>query len=352
MPTSARRHGQAPRATLLHPVWQPLTRGEPWQPQEGEGPFTARCLLKGAGWVGASRRLSMLDLRTYAALVGMLRVQLPTPPADDPDLDRQSTRTVKTTGYQLCDMVFGSADGRDYEHLRRSLARLLGARVWAQSVEFDRTIAARRVTTIADPLIGRLTLATDELTLIGGQSGDARRARARAWRSLRGTVSLSAEIGRWTAQQAVADRTTWLDLDLLRALGTGLPARLWATLEAWGRWPQRSLDGREECAIGLGQPALESLGVTGYERRSDARRALSRAGERICATDPGYELIRVERTLGWSLVVRRVSGARARAQARSGASWRSAGIAASKRQRPVRAAVRAAVRDSLSDGAT
>ena len=41
----------------------------------------------------------------------------------------------------------------------------------------------------------------------------------------------------------------------------GLPARMWVALEACARWPQRSLDGREETAIGLGQPALESLGV-------------------------------------------------------------------------------------------
>ncbi len=144
-----------------------------------------------------------------------------------------------------------------------------------------------------------------------------------------------------------------LDLDLLRRLGSGLPARLWATLEAWGRWPDRTLDGCEETAIGLGRPALESLGVAQYERAHDARRALDRAGSTLVAVDPGYELVRCERRGGgWSLVVRRVSGARARAQARSGAAWRSPGIAAERRRRPERAAVRAAARESLAGSAS
>lgn len=343
--------GQAPRASLLHPVWQPVSAGEPWQPDEGGDPqtFVARCLL-GAGWVGASRRLSVLDLRTYAALVGLLSVQLPAAPPEDLTLANADRRTVETTGYRLCEMVFKSADGRDYERLRKSLGRLMGARVWAQSVEPDAIVAARRVTTIADPLIGRVTIARDELRLPNGESQAARAQRRRGWATLTGSVSLGVEIGRWTAQQAVAGKATWLDLDLLRALGSGLPARLWAALEAWGRWPAHTMDGREEAAIGLGEPARQSLGVGEYRRPDQARAALNRAGARICAVDPAYELMRCEKRAGWCLVVRRLSGAKGRAQARSGAPWRSPGIAASKRQRPGRVAVRAQLRASLADG--
>lgn len=65
-----------------------------------------RCLL-GPGVVGANRRLSMLDLRVWAALCGVLREQLPSTPADDPELQRIDTRTVETTGYQLAEMVCG-----------------------------------------------------------------------------------------------------------------------------------------------------------------------------------------------------------------------------------------------------
>ncbi len=163
----------------------------------------------------------------------------------------------------------------------------------------------------------------------------APRAAARGRRAEPGNARAGRAVGR-------------LDLDLLRALGSGLAARVWATLEAWGRWPARSLDGQqEECAIGLGEPARQSLGVGGYKQASQARAALDRAGARIAAADPSYELIRCERRAGWCLVVRRLSGARARARARSDAPWRSKGIAATKHERPERAAVRAAAAESL-----
>ena len=62
-----------------------------------------------------------------------------------------------------------------------------------------------------------------------------------------------------------------------------------------GRWPQESFDGRQETAIGLGTPALESLGVAGYARRIDARRALGRAGAKIVSVDPAYEAVHCEK---------------------------------------------------------
>jgi len=62
--------------------------------------------------------------------------------------------------------------------------------------------------------------------------------------------------------------------------------------------------------------------------------------------DPAYELVGCQRRAGWTLVARRVSGAKARAEARKGAPWRSAGIPG-KREREQRAAARAAVRASV-----
>jgi hypothetical protein len=126
-----------------------------------------------------------------------------------------------------------------------------------------------------------------------------------------------------------------------------MSARLWVALEAWARWPAHTFDGREETAIGLGEPALQSLGVGSYDRLRDARRALGRAGERLVAVDPAYELVRCEKRVGSTLIARRISGAKARAEARRGASWRSTGIPG-KREREQRAAVRAAARASLS----
>ncbi len=321
---------------MLGPVWEPVVRGEP-----GAEAFVARCLL-GAGWVGASRRLSMLDLRVWAALCTLLRVQVPDAAADEPTLADADLRTVHTTAYTLADMVLAVDGGTTYAKLYRSLARLHATTVVVEQIEADPDVAATRVARGLLGLLGDVWSATTHLDL----------RQPAEWGALRGTSSLRVEIGRWSAQQVLAGRTTWLDLDLLRALGSGLPARLWATLEAWGRWPSRSFDGCEECAIGLGRPALESLGVGRYSRAKDARRALDRAGRTLVAIDPAYELVRCERRAGWCLVVRRVSGARARAEARSGAAWRSAGIAAARRQRPERAAVRSAIRDSLAGGAS
>ncbi len=332
MAQSLRWQGQAPRASLLHPVWEPLTSGDP-----SEEAFVARCLL-GAGWVGAKRRLSMLDLRVWAALCAQLRERLPTAPPDDLTLDRASTRTVQTTGYQLADMVYGEDGGKNYRLLWRSMIRLSGTTVVVHAIEQDPDLAARRVTTGYVALIGDIWEARTELNL----------RTPRQWGSLKGSASLKLEIGHWTAQQVVAGHCVWLDLDLLRALGTGLPARVWAALEAWSRWPQRSLDGREECAIGLGEPARQSLGIAHYERLRDARRALDRAGERLVDVDPAYELVRCEqRGGGWCLVVRRICGARARAEARKGGTHRHPGIAAGAQQRQSERAERLIVRETI-----
>ncbi|MGH2891566.1 MAG: hypothetical protein ACRDNJ_18275, partial [Solirubrobacteraceae bacterium] len=151
-------------------------------------------------------------------------------------------------------------------------------------------------------------------------------------------------------QQVVAGRCTWLDLDLLQALGTGLAARLWAALEAWARWPQRSLDGREETAIGLGRPALDSLGVGSYSKPRQARAALNRAGQALVGVDPAYEFVRCERRGGgWCLVVRRVSGARARGETRKQGTHRDLGIAAKRRQRAAEQSERQIVRAIISE---
>ncbi len=332
MASRRRWQGQAPRASLLHPVWEAVTSGEP-----SNEAFVARCLL-GAGWVGANRRLSMLDLRVWAALCATLHEQLPTVPSDDPTLANEDTRTVETTGYQLADRVFAQDGGNRYLRLRRSLVRLAETRASVQVIERDRELAVEQVREGYVSLVGDIWLATTRLNL----------QTPRQWGGLKGSASLKVEIGRWPAQQVLAGNCTWLDLDLLRALGTGLPARLWAALEAWARWPQRSLDGREECAIGLGNPALESLGAARYERLRDARRSLDRAGQRLVAVDPAYELVRCEqRGGGWCLVVRRICGARARAEARKSGTHRHPGIAAGVQQRQSERAERLIVRETI-----
>jgi hypothetical protein len=334
MPRARRWQGQAPRDSLLHPLWEPVTRGEP-----SEAEFIARCLL-GPGVVGANRRLSMLDLRVWAALCALLREQLPELPADDPTLANEDTRTVETTGYQLAERVFAEDGGSEYRKLRSALVRLAATRACVRVVERDPELAAQSVQEGYVSLIGDLWLATTRLNLRS----------PRQWGALKGSTSLRVEVGRWPAQQVLAGRCTWLDLDLLRALGTGLPARVWVALEAWARWPQRSLDGREECAIGLGQPALESLGVGRYGKPRQARAALNRAGQAMIAVDPAYELVSCERRGGgWCLVVRRLAGARTRAEARKHGRLRDPGIAAKKQRRQIEQAERLVVREIVRE---
>lgn len=330
MPRARRWQGQAPRDSLLHPLWEPLTRGQP-----SEAEFIARCLL-GPGVVGANRRLSMLDLRVWAALCALLREQLPELPPDDSTLANEDTRTVETTGYQLAESVFAEDGGSEYRKLRSALVRLAGTRACVRVVERDPDLAAQLVREGYVSLVGDLWLATTRLNL----------RTPREWGALKGSTSLKVEIGRWPAQQILAGSCTWLDLDLLRALGTGLPARVWVALEAWARWPQRSLDRREETAIGLGQPALQSLGVAHYHRLRDGRRALDRAGRQLVDVDPAYEFVCCERRGGgWCLVVRRICGARARADARKHGQHRDPGIAAKKQRRQAEQGERVAVRE-------
>jgi len=283
----------------------------------------------------------MLDLRVWAALCDVLREKLPSPPHDDLELQRADTRTVETTGYQLAEKVWSMESGKHYQLLRRSLIRLAGTRAVVHVIERNPELAIELLKEGFVALVGDIWSARTRLDL----------RTPRQWGALKGSTSLKVEIGHWTAQQVVTARCTWLDLDLLRALGSGLAARLWVALEAWGSWPQRTLDGHEECAIGLGEPARQSLGVGAYKRPRAARTALDRAGAQIIAADPGYELVRCEKRAGWCLVVRRLTGARARVAARQGAAWRAEGIAANEHRRQERRQVRELIRRQLSEHA-
>lgn len=176
--------------------------------------------------------------------------------------------------------------------------RLQAAVITVRAVDADPELAVERILEGSVSLIGDVWTATTRLDL----------TTHREWGALKASTSLKVEIGRWPARQVHAGRCTWLDLDLLRALGPGLASRTWAGIEGWARWPQQSFDGRQETASGLGTPALESLGVAKYARSIDARRALNRAGQRIVAVDPAYEMVRCERRAGWCLIVRRLTG--------------------------------------------
>lgn len=90
-----------------------------------------------------------------------------------------------------------------------------------------------------------------------------------------------------------------------------------------GRWHARTQHPPLPGSRGLVE-AVPSRGLAPYERLVDV--------------DPAYELVRCERRGGgWCLVVRRICGARARAEARKGGTHRHPGIAAGAQQRSKRA---------------
>lgn len=120
------------------------------------------------------------------------------------------------------------------------------------------------------------------------------------------------EIASWLQRQLLAGNVTYLSWRTLRQLD-GAAKRTWVYLEA-ERWKPVG-DGLLATSIGLGRPALDSLGVGGFQRHRDARRALERAGQRIVAADDRYASVTVEgRPGGHSLVAYRLDPERLKAR--------------------------------------
>ncbi len=98
----------------------------------------------------------------------------------------------------------------------------------------------------------------------------------------------------WVAQAVRAGHFTWLNLATLRQLG-GIAARLWIYLEA--ETYKQTAHGLASTWIGLGRPALATLGADRYQRsRTLAERSggrprgssrLTRAMRRSRSSAPG-----------------------------------------------------------------
>lgn len=157
----------------------------------------------------------------------------------------------------------------------------------------------------------RLASLTHLLTTVGSERLDAAKADPRRLGALRGE-SFRVEIAPWLRRQLAAGNVTYLSWRTLRQLD-GAAKRAWVYLEA-ERWKPVG-DGLLATSIGLGRPALDSLGVGGFQRHRDARRALERAGQRIVAADDRYASVTVEgRPGGHSLVAYRLDPERLKAR--------------------------------------
>jgi hypothetical protein len=261
-----------------------LARSPFWS---GDGqPFTGRSLLGLDHVAIRPRRLTPRDLTVLAYVTD--RYLWPPPKSD-----------LDPAGFSLYDLgraIYGREPaGADRRNLRFSLRRLWEAELVLGGVD---DLAAERLTW--ERLLIRIEsevdrLAKEDWLATGRQAG-----------ALRGST-FKVTLAPWLAQAVREGHFTWLDFRVLRRLG-GLSARLWVYLEAERFKPLG--EGRESTWIGLGQPALASLGADGYERHRDARRALTRAGERIAAADIRYESVRVERRAGgWALIASRTTDA-------------------------------------------
>lgn len=160
---------------------------------------------------------------------------------------------------------------------------------------------------------GTLTRLFFEVRATGARraAGDDRRKLG----AMRGST-FEARLPEWLRDRLVRGALTYLDFETLREL-EGIAKRVWVYLAA-ERF-ERLGDGVEGACIGLGEPALVSFGVEHYGRRRDARKALDRAGERICDVDRRYQSVRVERRPGsYALVAKRLDSEGRRARAAGG----------------------------------
>jgi len=216
---------------------------------------------------------------------------LSTPPLDPEGWSR-------FTLHDLASDLYRSDPGRtERRHVRRSIERLMSCLVTVEGFDSETGRQGVAVATTSAPI---LVLISD-LERVGP---DARKVG-----SLRGST-FRVQLAPWLRAQLAAGGYTYLDWRVLRELD-GLAKRAWVYLQAERFKPTG--EGRSATAIGLGAPALASLGADGYARHRDARTYLARAGERIAAVDDRFESVTVERRPGgWALVAVKLDAAERR----------------------------------------
>ncbi len=247
----------------------------------GRDGFTGRCLLGTDEVAIRPRRLATRDLAVFAYLTD--RYLWPPPQHDG--------EPAEFTLYNLGRAIYGrTPDGEERRELRASLERLWRAEIVFGFQEDAAATSWRRLLTQIDSELDRL--AKEDVLAEGRRSGH-----------LRGST-FAVTLAPWVAQAVRAGHFTWLNLHTLRQLG-GIAARLWVYLEAESY--KATAHGLASTWIGLGRPALATLGADRYRRTRDARRALVRAAARIVEVDARYASITVEaRAGGWALVASRV----------------------------------------------
>lgn len=311
MPKPKRRtrqphQGSAETNLLRSNLFQTCDHGGPYP-----APVNARTLL-GRDPTRASRRLSVPDLAALAKLCALLPAR---------------GCSVKTSWGELANSIYEQSGGKQSRLVHESLDRISDCKLTMYGYNFG---------------TGQYGGISSGVALIQGYWWQPElRRRGLTLRqetgAAKGTGPLEVTLAEWLATQVRAGYTTWLDLDLLRKLGRGLAARLWAYLESLGTTGQdpalKPCHTHEHCvqgSLGLGQPALATLSLDGYGRHIDARRALARAAERIVDLDPAWESITIAKRLGWQLVYHRATNPQ-KARRPEESRWRTVRLATKPR---------------------
>ena len=263
-----------------------------------QGSLESNLARKGLFAVRAERSGVPVESQDLLGLIrssGLLKV--------DPDLDvliwlTEAFRTrgddegvVSFTLYELSRALSGrKPTGNDTRRLKASLRRLRTTAVDLVGYDAIGKKADARVASV-ETLLEKLTSRLDDLDVAsGGEAG-----------ALRGNT-FSIQFPAWIVVSLKAGHVTYYRFEILRKL-SGLAKRLWVYLEA-ERYKKIG-QGQEATWIKLGDRAYASLGMH-YRQERQARAALKRAGVSICAADPRYEAVSVERRPGgWAVIAER-----------------------------------------------
>lgn len=275
------------------------------------GPVQLELPLEVRGISGAIRSTGRLSLSPDLDVLAWICERWMTNPIPD------HRGIVRFTVYDLALDLYGKRPGgKNRRDLAESLRRLY--RVEVSFTDHDAIDG--------QPMRGSQTLSRllydvrAETALLDAGSDPARLG------ALRGST-VAVRLSDWLRDSLMGGHFTYLRWDILRQLD-GHAKRLWVYLAAERYKPIG--DDLSATHVGLGGPALATLGLDGYARHRDARAALKRAGDRIVKADPRYQSVTVERRPGgYALVAIRRTRALADGHAEARAKIR-ASLEASK----------------------
>lgn len=232
------------------------------------GALTARTLL---GSFTTTHRLGLVDLKVMAFVIERWRSQGGFTASDH----------AAFTLYQLGKSIYGrEPDGEERRLLRESIQRLFRVEINAQGhVGSSSDGRIRKLARDGRVFVQKDTVwdDVDPAALDASLQIASRRGRSfRVW------------LGPWLVEQIRAGHVTYLTFSTMRKL-SGLALRLWVFLE--GEPFVADVDHERLATPQAISPELLAVLGVGHSRATDGRRAINRAGDRVCAVDDRYRSI-------------------------------------------------------------